>query len=202
VLLLGLTGGIGSGKSTVSAMLAEREAVIVDADAIVRQIQRPGGPAFSPMVERFGPGIVAEDGTIDRPAVAALVFGDPSALRDLNAITHPLVGAEMAARMATEATTDHVVVLDIPLLAEGSGRSPGMAGVLVVDTPVEVAVHRLVSQRGLDEADARARVAAQASRQERRALADFVICNGGTLAQLAVEVDRAWAWIEGLEPSP
>ncbi len=202
MLLLGLTGGIGSGKSTVSAMLAEREAVIVDADAIVRQIQRPGGPAFSPMVERFGPGIVAEDGTIDRPAVAALVFGDPSALRDLNAITHPLVGAEMAARMATEATTDHVVVLDIPLLAEGSGRRPGMAGVLVVDTPVEVAVHRLVSQRGLDEADARARVAAQASRQERRALADFVICNGGTLAQLAVEVDRAWAWIEGLEPSP
>ena len=200
MLLIGLTGGIGSGKSTVSALLAERGAVIIDADAIVREIQQPDGPAYGPMVARFGPGIVAADGTIDRPAVAALVFSDPAALKDLNAITHPLVGAEMAARMAAEAETDHVVVLDIPLLAEGTGRRPGMAGVLVVDTPVEVAVDRLVSQRGLAEEDARARMANQASREQRLALADFVISNGGSLEALVAEVDRAWAWIQTLRP--
>ena len=200
MLLIGLTGGIGSGKSTVSALLAERGAVIIDADAIVREIQQPGGPAYEPMVARFGSGIVAADGTIDRPAVAALVFSDPAALKDLNAITHPLVGAEMVARMAAEAETDHVVVLDIPLLAEGTGRRPGMAGVLVVDTPVEVAVDRLVSQRGLTEEDARARMANQASREQRLDLADFVISNGGSLEALVAEVDRAWAWIQTLRP--
>lgn len=198
MLLLGLTGGIGAGKSTVSAGLAARGAVIIDADQIVRELQRPGGAAFGPMVERFGASIVAADGTLDRAAVAAAVFSDPEALKDLNAIVHPLVGAEMAARMATEAATDHVVVLDIPLLAEGTGRRPGMAGVLVVDTPVEVAVERLVSQRGLDETDARARIASQASREDRLALADLVIDNGGSREQLEAELDRAWAWIEGL----
>ena len=172
---------------------------MVDADAIVRELQAPGGEAFVAMVERFGDGIVAADGTLDRAAVASLVFGDPEALADLNKINHPLVGREMAARIAAHASTDHVVVLDIPLLAErgGKGAYP-VAAIVVVDCPVNVAVARLVAHREFSEEDARARVAAQISREERCAIADRVIDNSGPLEDLKPQVDEVWAWLVGL----
>jgi len=197
VLVIGLTGGIGSGKSTVSALLAARGAVIVDADAITREVQVPGTPTFAAMVDRFGAGIVAADGTLDRAAVADLVFNDPEALAALNKIVHPAVGAEIARRMQDLADTDAVVVLDVPLLVE-SPRAYPVAGLLVVDVDPEVAVVRLVEQRGMREADARARMARQASREDRLARADRVIDNGGTPDDLARQVDDAWAWIATL----
>jgi dephospho-CoA kinase len=194
--VVGLTGGIGSGKSTVSAALADRGAVVIDADAITREVQQPGEPVFVAMVERFGPGIVAEDGSLDRQAVADLVFPDPTALADLNAIVHPAVGATIAERLAAEVGTDHVVVLDVPLLVE-SGRDD-MAGIIVVDVDPETAVRRLVEHRGFSEHDARSRISRQAGRDERLAKADFVIGNEGTLADLEPQIDRCWAWIQEL----
>jgi dephospho-CoA kinase len=201
VRVIGLTGGIGSGKSTVSALLAAKGAVVVDADAITRELQQPGTPVFAAMVERFGPGIVAADGTLDREAVAAIVFRDADALADLNKIVHPAVGGEIARRLQEQAGTDAVVILDVPLLVESPNRRP-MAAVLVVDVDPEVALRRLVEHRGMDEGDARARMANQASRAERLARADRVIDNSGDHDDLAAEVDAAWAWIAGLAPEP
>jgi len=197
VLVVGLTGGIGSGKSTVSTLLAKRGAVVVDADAITKELQEPGRPVFEAMVERFGPGIVGPDGRLDRAGVADIVFNDAEALADLNGIVHPAVGATIVERMAELAETDAVVVLDVPLMVE-SKRGYPVAGLLVVDVDPEVAVQRLVEHRGMREADVRARMARQASRDERLARADFVIHNDGDLDALAEQVDRAWAWIEGL----
>ena len=194
--VVGLTGGIGAGKSTVSAALRERGAVVVDADAITKELQQPGRPVFEAMVARWGDGIVAADGTLDRPAVAAIVFNDPAALGELNAMVHPAVGAEIARRLEAAAGTDQVVVLDIPLLVEGGRHAT--AGVLVVDCPVETQVERLVAQRGMSEEDARARIASQATREERLARADFVIDNGGPPDALPPQIDAAWAWIESL----
>jgi dephospho-CoA kinase len=200
VLVVGLTGGIGSGKSTVSALLAAKGAVVVDADAVVHELQRPGTAVFEAMVDRFGNGIVAADGSLDRSAVADIVFNDPDALADLNGIVHPAVGAEIVRRMDELSTTDAVVVLDVPLMVE-SARGYPVAGLIVVDVDPEVAVRRLVEQRGMREDDARARIARQASREERRARADVVIENSGSLDDLAAQVDRAWRWIEAL-PAP
>jgi dephospho-CoA kinase len=197
VLAIGLTGGIGSGKSTVSALLAERGAVVVDADAIVREVQAPGTPVFAAMVDRFGPDIVAADGSLDRAAVADQVFGDPDALADLNAIVHPAVGKEIADRMAVLADTDEVVVLDVPLLVESEHPYP-MAGLLVVDVDPDIAVRRLVEGRSMREGDVRARMARQATRSDRLARADRVIDNSGTPDDLAEQVAGAWRWIEGL----
>jgi dephospho-CoA kinase len=193
MLLIGLTGGIGSGKSTVSARLAEHGAVVIDADAIVHDLQRPGQPVLAAMVERFGSGILAADGTLRRQAVADIVFHDADALRDLGTIVHPAVHAEIERRMAEQVGTDHVVILDVPLLVE-SGRDD-MAALLVVDVDPEVAVARLVAHRGFSEADARARVARQASRAERVAKADLVIDNSGTVDDLLARADEAWTWI-------
>ena len=190
MLLIGLTGGIGSGKSTVSSLLAARGAVVVDADAITRDLQRAGGPVFDAMVERFGTGIVGDDGELDRQRVANLVFSDPEALADLNAIVHPAVGAEIAQRLEHEAANDDVVVLDVPLLVE-SGRDD-LALLVVVDVDPEVAVHRLVAHRGMREDDVRARMARQASREERAARADHLIDNSGTLATLEAQVEDLW----------
>lgn len=191
--VIGLTGGIGSGKSAVSSRLAERGAVVIDADAITRELQEPGQPVLAAMVERFGPDIVDAQGALNRQAVADIVFSDSAALADLNAIVHPAVGAELARRLEEQAETDNVVILDVPLLVE-SGRSD-MLALLVVDLDPEVAVERLIRHRGFTETDARARMARQASREDRLAKADLVIDNGGSLADLESEVDRAWAWL-------
>jgi dephospho-CoA kinase len=202
MILVGLTGGIGSGKSTASALLAAKGAVIVDADAITRDLQQPGQPVLAAIVERFGPEVLAADGSLDRGRLAGIVFTDPAALADLNHIVHPAVGAEIARRIDAERLTDHVVVLDIPLLVEG-GRYR-TAGLLVVDTPVDTAVARLVQYRGMDEADVRARIARQATREQRRAAADRVIDNAGDPGSLAAQVDDAWKWMLSLpsEPAP
>jgi dephospho-CoA kinase len=196
--MVGLTGGIGSGKSTVSAALAARGAVIVDADAITRQLQQPGQPVLLAIAERFGKHLILADGSLDRPGLAQIVFSDAKALADLNGIVHPAVRKEIAARIAAEVNTDHVVILDIPLLVESTGSPLKSSGTIVVDTPEDVAVERLMTFRGFAEADARARIASQASREDRLAAADFVVSNGGTLADLDTQFDSLWAWIQTL----
>jgi dephospho-CoA kinase len=196
VILVGLTGGIGSGKSTVSALLAQRGAIVIDADAITRQVQQPGSPVLDELAERFGHEVIADDGNLDRPALAALAFGDPEALKDLNAIVHPAVRAEMDRRVAELVDTDRIVILDIPLLAENPRR--GLQGVIVVDVPVEVQVERLVRYRGFDEADARARIGRQATRDQRATIADVIIDNSGDIDELLDQVDRAWSWLTSL----
>lgn len=201
VLLIGLTGGIGSGKSTVSALLAEKGAVIIDADAITRELQQPGQPVLDAMVERFGKEILADDGTLDRARMAEIAFNDEAAKKDLEGIVHPAVGAEMLTRMEAESKTDHVVVYDVPLLVESARRAMKFGGVVVVDIDPEVAIRRVVEQRGMEEADVRARVANQASRDERRAVADRVIDNSGTRDELRRQVDEVWAWIQTLPRS-
>ena len=199
MIVVGLTGGIGSGKSTVSALLAERGAVVVDADAITRQLQAPGQPVLAAIVERFGPEIVFADGTLDRAALAEIVFGDPAALKELTSIVHPAVGTEITRRVEAERSGDRVVVLDVPLLVE-SGLYR-VAGLVVVDVDPDVAVERLVRFRGMSEADARARMANQVSRADRLAKADWVIDNSGDLADLEDQVDAAWTWIQTLPSS-
>lgn len=196
MLRIGLTGGIGSGKSTVSAGLAERGAVVIDADAVVKELQAPGQPVLAAMVERFGPGIVSADGSLDRQAVADVVFTDADALADLNAIVHPAVGAEIMHCLEAEEGTDHVVVLDVPLLVENEAFE--VAAVVVVDTDPEIAVQRLVAHRGFSEDDARARISRQASREQRLARADFVVPNDGDRAELEGHIERCWAWIQQL----
>jgi len=192
VLAVGLTGGIGSGKSTVGELLVQRGAVLIDADRIAREVVVPGGAAYQPLVDRFGPGILAPDGTVDRPSLAAIAFADAESLAALNAITHPAISAVMAQRRAAEAGGDRVVVLDIPLLKPEHRDVLSLDVVVVVDCPVEVAVDRLVQQRGFSRQDAEARVAAQAGREERRHGADFVIDNSGDRGRLVAEVDRVW----------
>lgn len=203
MIIVGLTGGIGSGKSTVSAGLVKRGAILIDADAITRELQEPGMAVFEAMVERFGRGILRDDGGLDRPAVAAIVFADEQALKDLNSIVHPKVREVMAGRIEQNAGSDGVIILDVPLLAEGrkrDGKPPyDMQAVLVVDCPVEVAVERLVTYRGFDEDDARRRVAKQADRADRVAMADFVIDNSGAIEDLDAQLAAAWTWLSGLE---
>ena len=200
VKVVGLTGGIGSGKSTVSALLAERGAVVVDADAVVRELQAPGEPVFEAMVERFGPAIVAADGTLDRQGVANIVFNDAEALAALNGIVHPAIGAELVARVQAHAGSDRIVIADIPLLNVATSAI-AMSAVIVVDVPVETQIERLVHYRGFDEADARARISKQISREERLATADFVIDNSGDPAALAAKVDELWAWLQTVPES-
>jgi len=195
MLVVGLTGGIGAGKSTVSQLLASHGAVIVDADLIARQVVEPGGPAYQGVVDRFGKDVVLDDGSLNRPAIAEIVFNDADALKDLNAVVHPAVGAVIAERLAEEASTDHIVILDVPLLVE-SGRT-NTAGTIVVDCPPEEALRRAVA-RGLPEDDVRRRMANQVSREERLAKADFVVDNSAPESALAAEVDKAWAWIQTL----
>lgn len=200
MILVGLTGGIGSGKSTVSARLAARGAVILDADAIVRDVQSPGSPVLTELAERFGPGVLAADGTLERQALADIVFADPEALKALNAIVHPAVGREMNRRMIEQRTTRNVVILDIPLLTENPRE--GLQGRIVVDVPVETQVERLVKHRGFDEADARARIGRQATREQRLATADFVVDNSGSPDDLDPQIDRLWTWLTSLPQLP
>ena len=189
MLRIGLTGGIGSGKSTVSALLAARGAVIVDADRIAREVVEPGTPGLARIVEAFGEGVLAPDGSLDRAALAAVVFAEPEARRQLDGIVHPLVRAR-AAELARAAPPDAVVVNDVPLLVE-TGQASSYDLVLVVEADPATRVSRLV-QRGLTAEDARARMEAQASDEERRAVADVVLDNSGTPEALAEQVDRFW----------
>jgi dephospho-CoA kinase len=190
VLRVGLTGGIGSGKSTVSELLAAHGAVVIDYDVLAREAVEPGSPGLEAIAERFGAGVIAPDGSLDRPALAAIVFNDPAALSDLNAITHPAIWQLASAREAA-AGPDAIVVHDNPLLVE-MGAAKRCDVVVVVDVPEDVQVARLVSNRGMSEGEARARIAAQASRQQRTDAADLVIDNTGPMDELALIVGGTW----------
>jgi dephospho-CoA kinase len=197
VLRCGLTGGIGSGKSTVAAGLRARGAALVDADEIARRVVEPGRPVLAALVEHFGPSVLRADGTLDRPSLARIAFADPDALGALNRITHPAIAQELAEQL--DALEDEggtrIAVVEIPLLDTQGRQRYRLDGVIVVDAPEELAVARLVEQRGLDERDARARVDAQMSRAQRRSLADLVVDNRGDRAALDAEIDRAWRWL-------
>jgi dephospho-CoA kinase len=193
MLAVGLTGGIGSGKSAVADLLVERGAILIDADQIARDVVAPGGTAYQPLIDRFGPDIVAADGTIDRAALAKVAFADEATRLELNAITHPAIGVEMLARRDRHAAPGAVVVMDIPLLRAEHRDLLSLAAVVVVDAPPEVALRRLVEQRSMQEEDARARMAAQPDRATRLEGADFVIDNSGDDAHLAAEVERVWS---------
>ena len=200
MILVGLTGGIGSGKSTVSEMLAARGAEIVDADVITREVQRPGSPVIDKIVERFGQSVVDSHGALIRPALAEIVFSDADALRDLNGIVHPAVAKEMNRHVEAARTTDSIVVLDIPLLTENPRK--GLQGKIVVDVPPDVQVERLVRYRGFSEDDARARISKQASREERLKDADFVVDNSGDVEDLDPQIERLWTWLTSLPQLP
>jgi dephospho-CoA kinase len=195
VLRVGLTGGIGSGKSEVSRRLAARGAVILDADVASREVVAPGTPGLARIAEAFGAGVIGPDGALDRERLGAIVFADPAQRERLNAIVHPLVRQWMRAgeRAAAGSGRDGLVVVhDVPLLAEGARRGD-FDLVVVVDVPPELQVERLVSQRGMAADQARARMAAQATRQQRLAVADIVIGNSGSLADLDRRVAEVWA---------
>ncbi|MEW2067487.1 dephospho-CoA kinase [Streptomyces sp. NPDC007346] len=190
MLKVGLTGGIGAGKSEVSRRFVEYGAVLIDSDLIARQVVEPGTPGLAAVVEEFGPDILAADGTLDRPALGAIVFADPDRRAALNAIIHPLVGAR-AAELEREAAADAVVVHDVPLLAENA-LAPFYDLVVVVDASPETQLDRLVNLRGMTESDARARMAAQATREERLAVADLTVDNDGPLEALESQVRGVW----------
>jgi dephospho-CoA kinase len=194
MLLLGLTGGIGSGKSTVSAEFARRGAIVIDADLVVRELQSPGGAVLAAMVEHFGDAILSADGTLNRQAVADIVFNDPEQLKALNAIVHPKVGEEIDGRIEAQRDTDNVVILDVPLLVESKAYET--EGIIVVDTDPEIAVERLVESRGFKADDARARMKLQATREERRAVAAFIVPNDGSQEELMTHIDKCWDWIQ------
>ena len=198
MLRVGLTGGIGSGKSEVSRRLAAHGAVVIDADVAAREVVAPGTPGLAQVAAAFGPEVLGPDGALDRERLGAMVFRDPALRAKLNAIVHPLVrewmtAAERAAAEAAAATgRDLIVVHDVPLLAE-SGRADGFDLVIVVDVPPELQVERLVSERGMTPDQARARMAAQAGRDQRLGLADLVIDNSGSLDDLDRRVAEVWA---------
>ena len=188
---VGLTGGIASGKSTVSAILRDLGAVVIDADQLARDVVAAGTAGLAAVVEEFGPGVLTADGELDRPAVADIVFADDAARRRLEAIVHPLVFEEIT-RLESEAPEGAVVVHDIPLLAE-SGRADSFDAVLVVDAPPEVQLDRMVQDRGWSRAEAESRMAAQASPEERRAIATYVIDNSGSREELRRQVEEIYA---------
>ena len=197
MILIGLTGGIGCGKSEVSRLLADRGAIIVDADLIVRELQQPGGEIFNKIIEMFGPSVVAEDGSLNRGAVANEVFKDKEVLKKLNELIHPVVRRVMNERVKSYSDTSKIVVLDIPLLVENPRE--GLDGVVVVDLDPEIAVARIVDQRKMNIDDARARVANQSSREQRKAIANFIIDNSGDRKALNLQVEAAWSWINALK---
>jgi dephospho-CoA kinase len=195
MLRVGLTGGIGSGKSAVSERLAALGAVVLDGDKAARAVVEPGTPGLARIAAAFGPDVLREDGTLDRPKLASIVFADEAQRLKLNAITHPLIAghimaAENAAIVAGGPET--ILVHDIPLLAEGQQRAAGFDVIVVVDVPADLQVTRLAG-RGMSEDQARARMAAQASREQRLAIADIVIDNSGTLADLDRRVAEVWS---------
>ncbi|WP_411573736.1 dephospho-CoA kinase [Streptomyces fradiae] len=190
MLTVGLTGGIGAGKSEVSRLLVSYGAVLVDADRIAREVVEPGTPGLAAVVEAFGPGVLTGEGRLDRPKLGAIVFGDAERLATLNGIVHPLVGAR-SAELQAAAEPDAVVVHDVPLLTE-NGLAPLYDVVVVVDASEENRLDRLVRLRGMTESEARARMAAQATAEQRRAIADYVIDNDGPLEALERQVRAVW----------
>ncbi|MDT3397899.1 dephospho-CoA kinase [Streptomyces sp. B1866] len=191
MLKLGLTGGIGAGKSEVSRILSGYGAVLIDADRIAREVVEPGTPGLAAVVAEFGPGVLTSDGTLDRPELGRIVFADPERRRALNAIVHPLVG-ERSAELEAAAGPDAIVVHDVPLLTE-NGLAPLYDLVVVVDAAPATQLDRLVRLRGMAEEEARARMAAQATREERLAVADVVIDNDGPIEDLEPQVTKVWA---------
>ena len=197
MILIGLTGGIGCGKSEVSRLLENRGAVIVDADLIVRELQQPGAEIFLRMIEMFGDKVVAADGSLNRAAGANEVFKDAETLGKLNLLIHPVVRRVMNERVESYRSTDEVVVLDIPLLVENPRE--GFDGILVVDLDPQIAIERIVDQRKMSIDDAKARVSRQSSREQRLAIANHVIDNSGDRDALAKQVEIAWSWITSLK---
>ncbi len=195
MVMVGLTGGIGAGKSTVAALLTKRGAIVVDADAIARQVVEPGSPVLARLAARFGADVLRPDGSLDRARLAERAFATPEAKHDLEAITHPAIGEEFLRQVAA-APPGSVVVHDVPLLVE-STRGYDYAGVIVVEAPLETRLARLEA-RGVARADAERRVANQASDEERRAVATWVVDNAGDLAALEAQVDEVWAAIQEL----
>ncbi|MFC9165028.1 dephospho-CoA kinase [Streptomyces fungicidicus] len=194
MLKVGLTGGIGAGKSEVSRLLVEHGAVLIDADRVAREVVEPGTPGLAAVVDAFGEEILTADGALDRPKLGSLVFADPEKLAVLNAIVHPLVGAR-SRELEEAAAVDAVVVHDVPLLTE-NGLAPLYDLVIVVDASPETQLDRLVDRRGMTAQDARARMAAQATREERRAIADIVIDNDVPLDALRRRVEDVWSQLE------
>ncbi|MET7321119.1 dephospho-CoA kinase [Streptomyces sp. NPDC005549] len=190
MLKVGLTGGIGAGKSEVSRLLVEHGAVLIDADRIAREVVAPGTPGLAAVVEAFGEDVLAEDGSLDRPKLGAIVFADPEKLAVLNGIVHPLVG-ERSRALEEAAAEDAVVVHDVPLLTE-NGLAPLYDLVVVVDADPATQLDRLVRLRGMTEQDARARMAAQATREQRREIADLVVDNDVPLEELRRRVKEVW----------
>jgi dephospho-CoA kinase len=189
MLRIGLTGGIGSGKSTAAARFASLGAVVIDADQLAREVVALGTPGLATVIRRFGTGILRADGSLDRPKLGQLVFENPDALAELNSIVHPLV-AERSAELMAAAGPDAVVVYDVPLLVEND-LAAGFDAVVVVEAPLAARLARLAS-RGLSEEEARARIARQASDEQRRAVATVVLDNSGDRAALERAVDAAW----------
>ena len=194
MFVIGLTGGIGSGKSTVAALLAKRGAQVIDCDQLGRLVAEPGGRAYAGIIDRFGSAIVGTNGHIDRAALAAIVFTDPAALADLNALTHPAIDAEILDRLAV-LPDDAIVVLDMAVLTESNLGKGIYHDVVVVEADDADRIPRLVA-RGLSEVDARARMASQATDAQRRAIADVIVVNRGDLAALAAQVDRLWSTLD------
>lgn len=192
---VGLTGGVASGKSTVSAVLAELGAVVIDADRLAREVVAPGSEGLAEVVAAFGNGVLTPEGELDRPAMGALVFADAEKRRVLESIIHPRVRAR-SAEMEAAAPPGAVVVHDIPLLAE-TGQGDAFDAVVVVDVPEEVQVERMMTLRGMSREDAEARIAAQAGREQRRAIATYVIDNTGSLEDLRAEVERVFDLLRG-----
>jgi dephospho-CoA kinase len=192
LLLVGLTGGIGAGKSTVAQLLIARGAVVVDADEVARFVVEPGRPAFEKLVERFGDGILDADGRLDRQALAKVAFADDANRKDLEAITHPAINEEFL-RRTVESPPDAIVVLDVPLLVESAkAASRGYEEVIVVESPPDLRLDRLVA-RGLDRADAEARMDAQATDEQRREVATYIVDNSGDHAALERQIDEIWS---------
>jgi dephospho-CoA kinase len=191
VLLVGLTGGIGSGKSTVARLLEDRGAVVFDADLLAREAVEPGTPGHAAVIERFGADVLAPGGELDREALASIVFADPSARRDLEQIVHPEVRRLFAEGSEAYRDTDRVVVFSAPLLVE-SGMHTAFAILVVVSATVATQIERLMRQRGMSEASIRARIDAQAPLEDKAAVADFLVDNEGTLDELASQVEQLW----------
>jgi dephospho-CoA kinase len=197
MMRVGLTGGIGAGKSEVSRRLVELGAVLIDSDALAREVVAPGTPGLAAIVEEFGEHVLLPDGSLNRERLGSLVFTDPAKLSALNAITHPLIG-ERGQALFDAAPADSIVVYDVPLLTENK-LGPLYDLVVVVDAPAETQLARLTGQRGMTEEAARDRMAAQATREERLAIADYVLDNSGPLEDLTPQIDKLWTVLKKRE---